>query len=93
MKTSPEISWTASNILEEAISCQKHLTSLYNSAATEASSTAIRDDFRNILMDTHQLHQDLFTVMQRRGLYMPQTAPTQEIDQAWQKYSSQQQTY
>ena len=91
MKTSPEIRWTASNILEETLSCQKHLSSLYNTATTEASTTAIRDDFSNMLMDTHQMHEDLYTVMQRRGLYLPQSAPTQEIDQAWQKYSSQQQ--
>lgn len=92
MKTNPEIRWTASNILEDALSCQKHLTSLYNSASVEASTPEIRDDFRNILMDTHQLHQDLFSVMERRGMYMPQQAPPQEISQTWQKFNSPQHT-
>lgn len=90
MTTSSQVCWTASNILEDSLSCQKYLTGLYNTASTEASTPTIRDDFRNLLMDTHQLHQELFSVMQRRGLYMPAAAPTQEVSQAWQKYSSPQ---
>lgn len=90
MNKSTSVSWTASDILEDSLSCQKYLASLYNTAATEASTATIRDDLRSILMDTHQLHQDLFSVMQQRGLYMTPAAPTQEIDQAWQKYSSSQ---
>jgi spore coat protein CotF len=89
MKSNPEVRWTANNILEDAISCQKHLTNLYNSACVEASTPVIRDDFLNILMDSHQLHQDLFAVMERRGLYMPQGATPQDVTQAWQKFSSQ----
>ena len=90
MKTSQDTCWTASNILQDSLSCQKYLASLYNTAATEASTAAIRDDFRNILMDIHQSHQEIFSMMQQRGLYMPPTAPSQEVNQAWQKYSSSQ---
>jgi spore coat protein CotF len=90
MTTNSNVCWTASNILEDSLSCQKYLAGLYNTATTESSTTAIRDDFRNILLDTYQLHQDLFSVMQRRGLYMTPAAPNQEVNQAWQKFSSQQ---
>lgn len=83
--------WTASNILQDSLTCQKYLSTLYNTAVTEASTPSIRTDFCNILSEVHQLQNDVFTVMQQKGLYMTPPAPQQEVTQAWQKYSSQQQ--
>lgn len=80
-------SWSASEILEEAISTEKHLTALYNNAANEAKGDKVRQDFLNILMDEHQLKQDIFSVMLRRGLYQPQQAEAQDIASTQQKFT------
>ena len=55
---------------EESVSCQKHLTKLYNSAALEADNDHIRQDFLSIL-DENINCRDLFLVLQRRGLHSP----------------------
>jgi len=82
-----EHTWAAANILEEANSCAKHLTQLYNTAANEAGDDNICQDFLNILMDEHQLQKDILTVMQRRGLPMPPAADSKEIAEAERKFS------
>lgn len=79
-------SWSAASILKETMAWEKHLTTIYNSAANEANSDKIRTDFLNLLMDEHQLEKDIFSVMMRRGLLQPQQADTEEIAQAHQKY-------
>lgn len=85
--------WSASNIMDEILSCEKHMSSLYNTAANEASSNSVRKDFLNILNDVHQIQKDVFTIMQRRGLYQPQVAENREIAQAQQKYNQQLQQF
>ncbi len=81
--------WRAGHIFLEAISCQQHLTKLYNQAAIEASSDTLRQDFFNILDEEHQLHRDIFQVMQRRGLYSPQMAENRELAMAGQHFPVQ----
>lgn len=82
--------WRAGHIFKEALSCQKHLTKLYNSAALETSNDKIRQDFLSILDEEHQLHRDLFLIMQRRGLYSPQPADTKELDRAMENFGQYQ---
>lgn len=87
MSSRDQNSWSASEILEETISTEKHLTTLYNYAANEAKGDKVRQDFLNILMDEHQLKNDVFSVMLRRGLYQPQQAETQDIARTQQKFT------
>jgi len=82
-----ENKWSAAEILEEAIACEKHLTTLYNSAANEASSDKIYKDFMQILTDEHQLHRDILNIRQCRGLNGPQLAESTEIARTWQDYN------
>lgn len=79
--------WRASHIFQEAISCQKDLTRLYNLAATEGSSQALRQDFLRILDEEHQLHENIIQVMQRRGLYTPHLAQSKELAMTQQHFS------
>jgi len=79
--------WRASTILEEALSTEKHMTNIYNNAANESSNDSIRQNFVTILMEEHQLLEELLAVIQRRGLYHPQHADTREISQANHKYN------
>lgn len=78
-----ENQWRASQVLEKLLANQKNLANLYNSAALEAGSKETRQSFFNILLEEHQLHEDIFMVMQRRGLYSPQPAEDSEIAQAY----------
>ncbi|MGI6364287.1 MAG: spore coat protein [Bacillota bacterium] len=80
--------WRAGHILKESVSCQKHLTKLYNSAALEADNDHIRQDFLSILDEEHQLHRDLFLVLQRRGLHSPRPAEKHELARAQENFSN-----
>lgn len=79
--------WTACDILDECVSCQKQLLNLYNSAASEAAGSRLRSQLRHLLDEEHELHTQVFQVMERRGLYQPHLAQAREISQARDKYS------
>lgn len=87
MEKKNNTTWSAGSILEEINSCAKHLTIIYNTASMEATNDRIRKDFLNILMEEHQLLKDIYSLMQRRGLFAPQAADSHEISQAQQRYS------
>lgn len=78
--------WSASEILEECTSSQKYLMNLYNTAASEAANSRLRSQLLQILSNQHELHSDLFRVMERRGLYQFHPARARDIAQAEQKY-------
>lgn len=82
---------TAQDILHDCLSCEKHLTHLYNDGANEATNPQLRQDMLNILMDEHNLEASIYNVMQQRGMYQVQPADTQSIAQAQQKYTNPQQ--
>ena len=87
MRNKAQADWSASDIFNEILTCEKNMTSLYNSAVNESSDNSIHRDFMNILTDAHQMQRNVFTVMERRGLYQTQTAENQEIAEAGQKYN------
>ena len=89
----PQSGWTANDILNEIIFCEKSMANLYNTAALESSEDAIRKDFIKILTDVHQIQNNVFTVMERRGLYQPYIAEKQDIIEAGQKYNQHMQDF
>ncbi|WP_350342631.1 spore coat protein [Proteinivorax tanatarense] len=82
---------SAQEILNDALTNEKHLTGLYNTAANEASNASLRQDMLNILMDEHNMEASIFNTMQQRGMYDVKQASSQEITQAQQKYATKQQ--
>jgi len=77
---------SATDIFQQAVSLQKRLTSLYNEAAGASNAANIRQDFLNILMDEHQLQEEIKTIMQRRGMVHAQVVDNQKISRAQQEY-------
>lgn len=75
-------------LLEDALTSQKHITDTYNTYTNECATPEIRDDFMNILREEHQIQADVFTEMQKRGWYTPAPAEQQKINQTKQKFQS-----
>ena len=73
--------------MTDFISSEKKMTSNYNTYASECVNLALRDDFLNILKQSHQTQSDLFRMAQSKGWYQVEQAPAQKIDQAVQKFS------
>ena len=75
-------------MLNDALSTQKFLTGDYNAIASECAHPAVRDEFMNILNEEHQIQQEIFSEMQKRGWYQVEAAEQQKVDQAKQKYTN-----
>jgi len=75
------------DMITDALSTQKYLSSTYNDAANEASNPKLRRDFINILNDEHKNEEKLFDAMNQKGWYSPQNADQQRITQAYNKFS------
>lgn len=79
------------DILNDCLSCEKSFTSLYNTALNEVSNTQLRQDMLNILVEKHNCENNIFSMMQQRNMYQVKPADVQEIQQAQQQFTQQQQ--
>lgn len=77
-------------MVNDALASQKYLTSSYNTAATEATNSQLRQDFRNILSDEHKYQEQLFNIMNQKGWYNPAQADQEQLNQAQTKYTQMQ---
>ena len=68
-------------IMNDILSSEKHITSVYNTYSNECVHQALPNDFLNILREDHNIQVDVFTEMQKRGRYATPEAPQQMIDQ------------
>ena len=76
-------------MLTDLLASQKFITDGYNTFANECATPAVKADFVNILGEEHQLQNQVFTEMQKRGWYTVEAADQSKINQAKQKYLSQ----
>lgn len=76
-------------MLGDALSAQKFVTSGYNTFANECATASLKTDFMNILNEEHQIQHELFLEMQKRGWYQVEAADQAKIQQTKQKYLSQ----
>ena len=76
-------------ILNDALSTEKSLTSAYNTFANECANPELRGTLMKLLNDEHAIQFDVFTEMHNRGFYPTPMADQQKIDQAKQKFSCQ----
>jgi spore coat protein CotF len=74
-------------MITDALTSQKMITSTYNTFANECATPALRSEFMNILSDEHQIQHEIFTEMQKRGWYQVEAAEKTKIDQAKQKFA------
>ena len=75
-------------MLSDILSSQKYATSGYNTSANESATPAIKTDFMNILNEEHQIQNDVFKEMQKRGWYPVETADHNKIQQTKQRYEN-----
>ncbi|MCL2739658.1 MAG: spore coat protein [Oscillospiraceae bacterium] len=78
----------AKEMLEDCLSSEKNLTSVYNTFTNECVNPKIRTDFMNSLRETHEIQADLFNQMQTRGWYAVKSARQPDIKAAAQKYNA-----
>lgn len=76
------------DMLTDMLSSQKFATDNYNTFANECATPAVKTDFMNILSEEHQIQNELFTEMQKRGWYPTEAADQNKVNQAKQKYSA-----
>lgn len=83
-----QTNYSDKEILMDLLNSQKSITSNYNSYANECATPAIKTDFVNILSEEHQLQNEVFSEMQKRGWYQTEAAQQDKINQAKQKYTA-----
>lgn len=82
-------SYCEQEMLTDLLSSQKFITGNYNSFANECATPAVKTDFMNILQEEHQIQNEVFCEMQKRGWYPTEAADQNKVNQAKQKYSMQ----
>ncbi len=76
--------------LQDMISSEKQLMSMYATALFEGSSKAVRKQFSTNLAAVANSQYELFTQMSARGYYAPAPAAKQMIDQMNDKFKKEQ---
>jgi len=76
-------------MMNDALSTQKYVTSNYNNFAGECANLQLRDDMLCILQEEHMIQSDIFGEMQKRGWYNTSPAEQQKINQAKTKFPPQ----
>ncbi|MDR2655254.1 MAG: spore coat protein [Oscillospiraceae bacterium] len=78
--------FTDKDILQDALTSEKHITGNYNTWVNEAATPEVRAQLQNILNDEHKIQNEIFTEMQSRGWYQTTPADQQKINQARQNF-------
>lgn len=72
--------------LQDALSSQKLITENYNTFTNECATPEVRNVFMSILKEEHEIQNDIFCEMQKRGWYQLQPAEAQKIQQTKTKF-------
>lgn len=75
------------DILTDILSSQKFVTDGYNTFANECATPAVKTDCINILNEEHQIQNEVFCEMHKRGWYPTEAADQNKVNQAKQKFS------
>ena len=67
--------------LADGLASQKFITENFNMAVNESATPEIRNAFMSILREEHDIQNEIFTEMQKRGWYQTQPAEQQKIQQ------------
>ena len=76
--------------MTDFICSEKKMSANYDTFASECVNTALRNDFLNILNQSHQTQSDLFRMAQSKGWYQVEQAPQNKVSQAYTRFSNQQ---
>ena len=73
-------------LLTDALSSEKAITSNYNLSANECACPQLRDTMMRLLNDEHDIQFDVFNEMHSRGFYPTPMAEMQKVQQARQQF-------
>ena len=76
--------------MTDFICSEKKMSANYDTFASECVCLPLRDDFLNILNQSHQIQTDLFKMAQSKGWYQVEQAPQNKVSQAYTRFSNQQ---
>ncbi len=86
MKRLDEIGMSDKDRMSDALASQKFITGLYNTGANECEHMELKSDIMGILHEEHQIQQDIFDDMKKRGWYESREADPEKLEQARKKY-------
>ena len=72
--------------LQDALASQKFITGNYNMSATESATPEVRGVLMSILKEEHDIQNEIFVEMQKRGWYQVTPAEQQKLQQAKTKF-------
>ncbi len=78
-------------IMDNLLSVVKGNCGLLMHGTIESSTPNVREAFKSSLNDALQIQNEIYSQMSQRGWYTTQQAEQQKINQAKQKFSTQQQ--
>ena len=81
---------TDRELMDDGLSCQKHVTGTYNTFANECATPELRRDMMQILEEEHTIQQNIFDEMSKRGWYQTPPAEPIKMEQAKQKFQNMQ---
>ena len=73
--------------MTDLLSSEKFLTGVYNTYCCEASTGAVRQALCSILQDEHRIQEEVFSEMNARGWYAPETAKEEKLLTVKQKFA------
>lgn len=73
----------------DMILSEKKMTSNYNTFASECVDDQLRNQYLNILNQSHQAQTALFKAAQSKGWYTVEQAAQSKITEAYNKFNSQ----
>ena len=88
MKRLDEIGMSDKDRMSDALASQKFITCLYNTGANECEHMELKSDIMGILHEEHQIQQDIFDDMKKRGWYESREADPEKLEQAREDFRS-----
>lgn len=79
---------TEQEYLTDLLMGEKKMTANYDTFASECVNTQLRDQFLQILNQSHKTQTELFSMAKEKGWYQVEQAPASKVDTACQKFTN-----
>ena len=67
---------------------EKKMTANYDTYASECVNTQLRDQFLQLLNQSHKTQTELFNMAKEKGWYQVEQAPASKVNTAYQKFTN-----
>ena len=78
---------TEQEVLTDLLTFEKHTTQAYNTFVTETTCANLRQNLKDILNEEHQIHENLYNIMNQKGWYSPLDAADKDVQDLKTKYN------